>query len=81
MSQNDKRSLINDDYRYKRYLLSITFFKLFKSCIEKPQGIKNITGKALFCFPKSKQIICLFEGSIRNTYILVIKQSSLLLEG
>ncbi len=38
------------------------------------QGTQNTKGSTLFCFPKSKQIICLLEGWIRYKTVNKCKQ-------
>jgi hypothetical protein len=38
------------------------------------QGTQNTVGSTLFCFPKSKQIICLLEGWIRKKTVNKCKQ-------
>ncbi len=38
------------------------------------QGTQNTIGSTLFCFPKSKQIICLLEGWIRQKTVNKCKQ-------
>ncbi len=50
-----------------------SFKEVFKNVIFQ-QGTQNTIGSTLFCFPKSKQIICLLEGWIRQKTIKKCKQ-------